>query len=97
MGSAMGSALRGVDVAVVADVYPARESPIPGVTGRLVADAAEGGRAKVHWVPARKELVARLAGLVEAGDLVVTMGAGDVTAVGSGLLEVLRRREGALV
>jgi UDP-N-acetylmuramate--alanine ligase len=94
MGAEMGSALRGVDVAVVADVYPARESPIPGVTGRLVADAAEGGRAEVHWVPARKELVGRLAGLVEAGDVVLTMGAGDVTAVGPGLLDVLRRREG---
>jgi UDP-N-acetylmuramate--alanine ligase len=95
MGAAMGLALRGVDVAVVADVYPARESPIPGVTGRLVADAAEGGRAEVHWVPARKELVGRLAGLVEAGDVVLTMGAGDVTAVGPGLLDVLHRREGA--
>jgi len=93
MGAAMGAALREVDVAVVADVYPARESPIPGVTGRLVANAAEGGRAEVHWLPARKELVGRLAGLVEAGDLVLTMGAGDVTAVGPELLEVLRRRE----
>jgi UDP-N-acetylmuramate--alanine ligase len=95
MGAAMGAALRGVDVAVVADVYPARESPIPGVTGRLVADAAEGGRAEVYWIPARKELVGRLAGLVEEGDLVLTMGAGDVTAVGPGLLDVLRRRKGA--
>lgn len=95
MGAVMGEALRGVDVAVVADVYPARESPIPGVTGRLVANAAEGGRAQVHWIPARTELVSRVAGLVEAGDVVVTMGAGDVTAVGPGLLEVLRRREPA--
>ena len=95
MGVAMGAALRGVDVAVVADVYPARESPIPGVTGRLVANAAEGGDAEVYWVPARKELVGRLAGLVEAGDVVLTMGAGDVTAVGPGLLDVLRRREGS--
>jgi UDP-N-acetylmuramate--alanine ligase len=97
MGAAMGVALRGADVAVVADVYPARESPIPGVTGRLVANAAEGGEAVVHWVPARKELVARLAGLVERGDVVVTMGAGDVTAVGPALLDVLRRRQGASV
>lgn len=95
MGAAMGVALRGVDVAVVADVYPARESPIPGVTGRLVANAAEGGRAEVHWIPDRKELVSRLAGMVEAGDLVLTMGAGDVTAVGPELLEVLRWREPA--
>jgi len=59
----------------------------------LVANAAEGGRAEVHWIPARKELVGRLAGLIEAGDLILTMGAGDVTAVGPELLEVLRRRE----
>jgi UDP-N-acetylmuramate--alanine ligase len=50
----------------------------------------------VHWVPARKELVGRVAGLVEPGDVVLTMGAGDVTAVGPDLLGVLQRREAAL-
>ncbi len=96
LGAEMGRALAKADVVFVADVYPARESPIPGVTGRLVADAVGGTRSgRVHWVPARKELVGRVAGSVEAGDVVLTMGAGDVTAVGPELLGVLQRREGA--
>ncbi len=93
LGREMGAALAAADVVVVADVYPARETPIPGVTGRLVADAAGKDGRRVYWVPARKELVGRVAGLVAAGDVVLTLGAGDVTAVGPELLGVLQRRE----
>ncbi len=94
LGGAMGSALGAADLVVVTDIYPARETPIPGVTGRLVADAAGKDGRRVHWVPSRKELVGRLAGMVEPGDVVLTLGAGDVTAVGPELLGVLQRREG---
>ncbi len=93
LGAAMGGALARADVVVVADVYPAREPPIPGVTGRIVADAAKSDGAEVHWVPARQELTGRVAGLLRRGDVVLTMGAGDVTALGPELLAVLRRRE----
>jgi UDP-N-acetylmuramate--alanine ligase len=93
LGAAMGRALAGADVVVVTDVYAAREAPIPGVTGRLVADGAISAGAQVHWVPARQELTGRVAGLLRHGDVVLTMGAGDVTALGAELLGVLRRRE----
>ena len=96
LGREMGGALAAADVVVVTDVYPAREAPIPGVTGRLVADAAGVDGRRVYWVPSRKELVGRLAGLVGTGDVVLTLGAGDVTAVGPELLAVLQRREGAV-
>ena len=86
-GEGMGRALAASDVVVVTDVYAAREAPVAGVSGRLVADAARAaGSAEVHWVPARDELAARVAGLVRAGDVVLTIGAGDVTAVGRELL-----------
>jgi len=91
----MGRELARADVAVVTDVYPAREGPIPGVTGRLVADGAEKAGAVVHWVPCRREVAGRVAGLVESGDVVLTLGAGDITAVGPELLAALRRREAA--
>jgi UDP-N-acetylmuramate--alanine ligase len=94
LGAEMGRALAQADVVVVADVYPARETPIPGVTGRLVADGARSEGAEVHWVPARQELTGRVAGLLRPGDVVLTMGAGDVTALGPELLGVLLRREG---
>jgi UDP-N-acetylmuramate--alanine ligase len=94
MGEEMGAALGAADVVVVADVYPARESPIPGVTGRMVANAAEATGTEVYWVPSRSELVGRVRGLAKPGDLVLTMGAGDVTAVGPELVLLSRDPEG---
>jgi len=79
---------------VVTEIYAAREQPLPGVTGRLVADAARRAGAEVVWVPARGDLVAEVASLVREGDVVLTLGAGDVTAVGRDLLARLGRRRG---
>lgn len=97
MGAEMGAALGAADVVVVADVYPARESPIPGVTGRMVANAAEATGTEVYWVPSRSELVGRVRGLARPGDLVLTMGAGDVTAVGPELMALSRGLQGGRV
>lgn len=82
LGEAMGITLSAADVVVVTEVYAAREAPLPGVSGRLVADAARRAGAAVHWVPERAALVAELEGLVRTGDVVLTLGAGDVTEVG---------------
>jgi UDP-N-acetylmuramate--alanine ligase len=89
----LGRALAAADLAVVLDVYPARErtEDFPGVSGRLVAAATAdfaGGR-EVWWLPTREEATEVLAGLVEAGDLVVTLGAGDVDLVAEALVERL--------
>ncbi len=74
------------------EVYPAREAPIPGVSGRQVADAARRAGAEVHWVPERAELSARVGELATRGDVVLTLGAGDITDVGR---DLVRRLEGA--
>ena len=75
-----GASLAQADVVVVADVYGAREAPIPGVTGALVADAAiRAGVPTVEYVAHRSELASAVAALVRPGDDVVTMGAGDIT------------------
>jgi len=79
---AMGEALRVADLAVVTDVYPAREAPIPGITGELVVAAALPGTARVVYQPVRADLDQTVADLIEPGDLVLTLGAGDVTKVG---------------
>ncbi len=94
-GVALGKALWRADVVVVTDVYAARESPIEGVTGRIVAEAAERPEGEVHWVASRKDLVEHVASLVRAGDVVLTLGAGDVTVVGRELLARLAQRQGA--
>ena len=92
-----GGAKAGADVVVVTDVYAAREAPVEGVSGRLVAEAARaagGGGVEVHWEPSRQDLTARVASLVREGDVVLTLGAGDVTAVGRELLARLGGRVG---
>jgi UDP-N-acetylmuramate--alanine ligase len=96
-GAAMGKALARADVVVVTDIYAARESPIEGVSGRMVADAAERPGGEVHWVAQRQDLLAQVASVVRAGDVVLTLGAGDVTSVGRELLERLAQRKGAAV
>jgi UDP-N-acetylmuramate--alanine ligase len=85
-GTAMGQALALADLAVVADVYGAREAPVPGVTGELVARAAEREGVRVVFEPNRAELENRVAGLLESGDVLITLGAGDVTTVGRRLV-----------
>ncbi|MFO7298945.1 MAG: UDP-N-acetylmuramate--L-alanine ligase [Actinomycetes bacterium] len=84
-----GEALAGADLVVVTDVYGAREEPVPGVTGELVADAARAAGAEVRYVPHRADLAATLAPLARPGDLILTMGAGDVTLVHTELAPML--------
>ncbi|MFY9930045.1 MAG: UDP-N-acetylmuramate--L-alanine ligase [Streptosporangiaceae bacterium] len=82
-----GAALGLADEAIVLDVYAAREDPEPGVTGRLVADAVPGGHAR--FVPDPVLVTALVARIAEPGDLVLTMGAGDITALGPRLVDAL--------
>ncbi|MDR0285132.1 MAG: UDP-N-acetylmuramate--L-alanine ligase [Propionibacteriaceae bacterium] len=81
-----GRALAAADEVVVLDVYPAREDPIPGVTGELVAEAAARHGGRVHYVPEFGAAVDGLLSLVRPGDLVLTVGAGSVTTLGPALL-----------
>jgi UDP-N-acetylmuramate--alanine ligase len=82
-----GAALGLADEAVVLDVYAAREDPEPGVSGRLIADAVPGGRAR--FAPDADQAAAVIDTIAEPGDLVLTMGAGDITALGPRLIEIL--------
>ena len=77
-----GAALGLADEAVVLDVYAAREDPEPGVTGQLIVDAVPGGRARFVPDPARVAVV--IDEIAAPGDLVLTMGAGDITTLGRG-------------
>jgi UDP-N-acetylmuramate--alanine ligase len=85
---AFGSALLGADLAVINDVYASRESPIPGVTGELVADAArQAGHSAVRYCPRWQDAPALLAEEVRPGDVVITLGAGDVNRLAKALVE----------
>jgi UDP-N-acetylmuramate--alanine ligase len=85
-----GAALAAADVAVVVDVYPAREraEDFPGVSGRLIAEAAaDAGRGRpVLWLPTLEDARRVLAPMLRAGDLVLVLGAGDVDRLGHALV-----------
>ena len=87
----LGAGLSPADVVVLMDVYAAREDPVPGVSGRLVADAVTAARpdVEVHYLPSWSEVAGRVAGLARPGDLVLTVGAGDVTMIGPEVLRIL--------
>ncbi|MFJ4092721.1 UDP-N-acetylmuramate--L-alanine ligase [Kitasatospora sp. NPDC089913] len=82
----MGAALALADASVVLDIYPAREDPIPGVTSELILDAARRAGAEVTAEHDFAAAPALLAGLARPGDLLLTMGAGDVTNLGPEIL-----------
>ncbi|MFI9817145.1 UDP-N-acetylmuramate--L-alanine ligase [Saccharothrix variisporea] len=86
-----GTALGLADEVVVLDVYGAREDPEPGVTGAMVASAVPPDTAQVHYEPSFDRVPALVAGLVGEGDVVVTMGAGDVTMLGPEIVGELDR------
>ena len=89
-GVAMGEALAEADVVVVTEVYAAREEPIPGVSGRQVAQAAERAGGSAIFEPDRAALGRRVLDLLLPGDVVLTLGAGDITRVGAELVQWLR-------
>jgi UDP-N-acetylmuramate--alanine ligase len=88
-----GRALGLADEVVVLDVYAAREDPEPGVSGALVADAVTLPPAQVHYVPHWEDVPRVVAGLARPGDLVITMGAGDITVLGPEILLLLEKAE----
>jgi UDP-N-acetylmuramate--alanine ligase len=92
----MTRAFNRADVLLLADVYPAGEAPIEGATSDRLAQAirAHGHRDVTH-VGARERLVEALLARVLPGDVVITLGAGDITRVGPAFLDALRAREGA--
>ncbi|MEX2970775.1 UDP-N-acetylmuramate--L-alanine ligase [Streptomyces sp. C184] len=89
LGTEMGQALALADASVVLDIYPAREDPIPGVTSTLIIDAARAAGADVTPESDQAAVPDLIAGMAKPGDLVLTMGAGDVTDLGPAILSRL--------
>ncbi|MEU6547422.1 UDP-N-acetylmuramate--L-alanine ligase [Streptomyces sp. NPDC046859] len=91
LGKEMGEALALADASLVLDIYPAREDPIPGITSELVVEAARAAGADVTPVHDKSEVPSLVAGMTKPGDLVLTMGAGDVTDLGPLILDRLSK------
>lgn len=87
-----GHAFDKADSLIVMDVFPAGEMPVPGVSGKTVASAVEqaGTVDRVRYVPGRADIASAIAEEVRPGDLLITMGAGDVTMVGPEFIEAMK-------
>jgi UDP-N-acetylmuramate--alanine ligase len=84
--AAFAEALVHADVCALCEIYPAREQPIAGVSAALIAEAMQRAGRAPAWTGARADCADALAALTRDGDLVITMGAGDITQVGPQLL-----------
>jgi len=94
LATQFGSSFLQSDVLVVTEIYGAREKPIEGVSGQIIADSArDHGHRQVTFHPDKETLAGSLAGLTKPGDIVVTLGAGDINRVGEKLLEILGRED----
>jgi len=87
------TAFRGGDTVVVLDIYSASEPAIPGITGEVLAGRiAQGNRQSVTYAPSFAEAIAIAAGVAQAGDMILTLGAGNVSQLGTQLLQALQSR-----
>ena len=86
-----GSSFFDAEVCVITDVYPSREEPIEGVDGKLIADSAkEYGHRQVHYVQDKQDLPDKLKEIAQPGDVIITMGAGDIYRYGEKFVETLK-------
>lgn len=80
------------EVLVITDVYPSREKPIEGVDGKLIADTAKTyGHRDVHYVQDKTKLPSKLKEIVKEGDIVITMGAGDIYTYGEEFVKQMQK------
>ncbi|MBC8174800.1 MAG: UDP-N-acetylmuramate--L-alanine ligase [Candidatus Marinimicrobia bacterium] len=81
------------DVLIVTDIYPAREEPIEGLTGKVITDAAKRfGHKNVHWVEDKNAIVDLLEKIASPGDIIITMGAGDIWKINDEFVNLLTEK-----
>jgi len=91
------SAFNDVDTLIITDIYPAGEEPIKGINGLALCDAIkEHGHKDVTYIKKVADVPAALKDMVKSGDLVITLGAGDVWKAGTGFLELLKSEDDGL-
>jgi UDP-N-acetylmuramate--alanine ligase len=82
------------DVFICTDIYPAREKPIEGITGEMIANMAKKyGHKNVHYIPDKKDIPKKLIELKKKDDIIITMGAGDIWKYGEKFVELLKEEK----
>ncbi|HPR18462.1 MAG TPA: cyanophycin synthetase, partial [Candidatus Cloacimonadota bacterium] len=76
------------DALIVTPIYPARELPIPGITGKMIADAAiNSGHQNVYYVENNSDIISQISAIAQEGDIVLTLGAGNIYRYGESFLQ----------
>ena len=90
-----GSAFDAADTVTFMDVFSAGEAPVPGISGKTFMQVVldHVGHPPAHYVARRIDVVPYLADIVKPGDVLITMGAGDVTAIGPQLIDYLKGKD----
>jgi UDP-N-acetylmuramate--alanine ligase len=85
--------LQKADIVIITDIYAAREKPLRGVSGKMIADwLTKMGKKEVHYVKDLSLVIDHLSQIVQPGDMVITMGAGDIWKVSDQLVEKLNEK-----
>jgi len=79
------------DKVIITDIYAASESPIPGISGKTIADLIEAQ--KVTYLPKKEQIAEHLVKEIQTGDIILTLGAGDIYTVGKEILSRLKMKE----
>ena len=96
MADAFATCFDGAEAVLVTDIYPAGEKPIPGVTAQTIIDRIEAtGRVDVRYAKSFEEMTDEISARVRDGDMVITMGAGDIYKAGDMLLKKLKSPAGS--
>ena len=87
-----GKSFLNTDVFICTDIYPAREEPIEGVSGELIANITKKfGHKNVHYIKNKNDVPKKLMEIKKDGDIIITMGAGDIWKYGEKFVELLKR------
>ncbi len=87
-----GGAFYNADIVIITDIYPAREKPIEGVTGKIIVDSCFEHRQKnVIYEENKDNIPTILANIVKEGDMIITMGAGDIYKIGEKYIDDYRK------
>ncbi|MCP4724798.1 MAG: UDP-N-acetylmuramate--L-alanine ligase [bacterium] len=88
-----GASFGNADKVIITDIYPAREKPIPGITGAIIVDSAhKQGHSNVEFIPDKQNVIDYLSETAEPGDIVITLGAGDVWDISERLILKLKKK-----
>jgi UDP-N-acetylmuramate--alanine ligase len=91
-----GQAFFSCDALFITPIYPAREKPIEGVSGKMIADAAiQSGHHQVHYIDQNESIVSEITSFLKPGDIFITMGAGNIWQYGEEILSQLKEPEQA--